>query len=405
MPLKILGRGSYSRVDDGGRNVAIKNVIIHDSCTIDGVGSVKDLQVNFWQRTTPNHLVPYTGVRYHPKFGGRVDTRRLKGRYDTLQYMMPKLIDCDNFNYRHQNTVKLTLDVIDGRVNVDVKYRYLGHAIMSFLRGILEGLVFLNDMGFVHLDLKPNNVLEDECSGRYYLCDFDFLTVVGDDGLHPADQLAFTEGYAPPEYLQATMVSRTSDIWSLGVTLYEVATGRYMIDQRDSLMATARDYQSNEHWIPLFKRLCPLEETDQALLIDVIRSCLRYSYTRRPTARQLLDRLFASESPTSVVPEVTIKQESWSKLQPIPKTIPFHVWEHGTALYIRYCQLTGQLPTFPSDEWAVCLYIIHKLTTSYQMIIPFNRFVPFVTQPVNLLELEMLIANTTMNLWYNLRLQ
>jgi serine/threonine protein kinase len=85
-----------------------------------------------------------------------------------------------------------------------------------------EALARLHAAGIVHADVKPHNLLLDE-TGRVFLADLGLTRVTGD--LEP-DHLMGSFGYMSPEQLCVQPLTGQSDIYSLGVTLYELLAGR-----------------------------------------------------------------------------------------------------------------------------------------------------------------------------------
>lgn len=89
---------------------------------------------------------------------------------------------------------------------------------------VAEALHHAHEMGIVHRDLKPGNILLDEANVPYVA---DFGLAASDELEVPAGQLVGTIDYMAPEQAarQSDQVDRRSDIFSLGVILYEMLTG------------------------------------------------------------------------------------------------------------------------------------------------------------------------------------
>jgi predicted ATPase/HPt (histidine-containing phosphotransfer) domain-containing protein len=93
--------------------------------------------------------------------------------------------------------------------------------------------------GIVHKDIKPAHYFVDDASGRAILIDFGMATVLTQEHARPApiDRLEGTFAYIAPEQTgrMNRSVDRRSDLYSLGVTLYELATGQLPFQGKDAL--------------------------------------------------------------------------------------------------------------------------------------------------------------------------
>ncbi|MBN2495006.1 MAG: serine/threonine protein kinase [Deltaproteobacteria bacterium] len=92
-------------------------------------------------------------------------------------------------------------------------------------RAVLDGLERAHDSGIIQRDLTARNVFLCE-SGEVKLLDFGFARVADATGLTTRSVLMCTPEYAAPEVVLGRSVDARCDLYSLGVVLYEAATGR-----------------------------------------------------------------------------------------------------------------------------------------------------------------------------------
>jgi serine/threonine protein kinase/tetratricopeptide (TPR) repeat protein len=90
---------------------------------------------------------------------------------------------------------------------------------------ICEGLHKAHESGVVHRDIKPGNIIIDN-DGRARLLDFGLAMVTGEEKLTKTGSTLGTVGYMAPEQVGGKQVDHRSDLFSVGVILYEMLTGR-----------------------------------------------------------------------------------------------------------------------------------------------------------------------------------
>jgi WD40 repeat protein/serine/threonine protein kinase len=105
---------------------------------------------------------------------------------------------------------------------------------LSLIDQVGAALAFAHQQGFVHRDIKPANILLDE-TGNGYLSDFGIVKDLSlDDDDAPSDSVTGTPAYLSPEQALSKDITPLSDLYSLGVMLYEMLTGAKPFDDSTS---------------------------------------------------------------------------------------------------------------------------------------------------------------------------
>jgi len=100
----------------------------------------------------------------------------------------------------------------------------VGKAIL-IAKQVSEGLTEAHRLGVVHRDLKPSNIMIDK-EGNARIMDFGIARSVSGKGITGAGVMVGTPEYMSPEQVESKETDQRSDIYSLGVILYEMLTGR-----------------------------------------------------------------------------------------------------------------------------------------------------------------------------------
>lgn len=159
---------------------------------------------------------------------------------------------------------------------------------MLLARQLCAGLAAAHDRGVLHRDLKPSNVMLDE-RGVVRITDFglaEFATAIRGHKVREG-----TPGYMAPEQLAGEEVTSRSDVYALGLVLYELFTGTRAYPGGRTLEDVTR---GRENPLPVPSRLAP--GVDPAVE-EVILRCLEADPERRPPdARSVAESLPGNEA-------------------------------------------------------------------------------------------------------------
>lgn len=152
-----------------------------------------------------------------------------------------------------------------------LKYLYIAHRIM-------------------HRDIKPSNVLVNS-RGQIKLCDFGVSSELENS---VADTFVGTGTYMAPERIQGSPYSVKSDVWSVGLTLMELAIGKFPFSV--STEDGEEEASGPQGILDLLQQIVlepapklPKSDAFPSILEDVIAKCLMKNPEERPTPQELYD--------------------------------------------------------------------------------------------------------------------
>ncbi|HEY4492382.1 MAG TPA: protein kinase, partial [Acidobacteriota bacterium] len=156
---------------------------------------------------------------------------------------------------------------------------------IHIIRQVADALAYAHVSGIIHRDIKPANVMLDEY-GKPVLMDFGVARVQFEGNLTKTGTLMGTPHYLPPELPLGKKVDGRSDIYSLGIMLYEMLGGRPPFHDENSVALIFKHI--NETPTPL-KELCP--DLDDALAEAVHKMIEKLPEKRYQTADEVVDVL------------------------------------------------------------------------------------------------------------------
>jgi serine/threonine protein kinase len=168
---------------------------------------------------------------------------------------------------------------------------------------VCSAIAYLHKHGCLHLDVKPDNVISE--AGRARLID---LSISGREG--PSSAGAGTYDYLAPEQARGEEVSAATDVWGIGITLYEALTGTVPFepddddasddsgsssDEGDSSDFTDASDDYDPHVYPQATERAPSVASRRddlpRAVVDIVDACLAPAQRDRPTIEALAGAL------------------------------------------------------------------------------------------------------------------
>ncbi|MGD2183708.1 serine/threonine-protein kinase [Lusitaniella coriacea] len=172
----------------------------------------------------------YVAIKISRK--NQLDFERLRQKYDAItQLKHTGIVSIHKFIQESSDCSFLVMDYVEGQsirqlIENEVKIEH--SRAVSIVVQLAEALDYLHNHRFYHLDLKPENILVNE-QERVFLLDFG--TTLADQELWDKEGKVYTTySYADSKSLVGLTrnISRTTEVYSLGVILYEMLTGSYL---------------------------------------------------------------------------------------------------------------------------------------------------------------------------------
>jgi eukaryotic-like serine/threonine-protein kinase len=175
-----------------------------------------------------------------------------------------------------------TMELIEG---VDFTRYFKGRPehLRSCAAQLLDGLGVVHDSGRLHRDLKPSNILVEE-TGRTVLLDFGLAgeTSNPDGALTQYHLFGGTPGYMAPERLRGEPATPATDLYAVGVILYEALTGASPYPQADPFA----HYEAQKHPPPSPRMLEARAPPD---LSELVLRLIAFEPTSRPQLAEARD--------------------------------------------------------------------------------------------------------------------
>jgi serine/threonine protein kinase/tetratricopeptide (TPR) repeat protein len=184
----------------------------------------------------------------------------------------------------------ITMEFVEGedlRALIQERKKFTPADAVEIIQQICRALEAAHSVGVIHRDLKPQNVMRD-ASGRILVMDFGLARTFDGDGMTQTGALVGTMEYMSPEQALAKELDQRSDLFTVGLILYELLTGVTPFRAESAVASLIK--RNSERAIPV----SDFDGTIPRALSNIVSKCLeRDPNLRYQTASDLLRDLDA----------------------------------------------------------------------------------------------------------------
>jgi len=308
-------------------------------------------------------------IRTSPKVAIKI----LKEEISTKEKILERFTQEGLLNLNHQNIVKIldagvhentpyiVMEYIEGQdleALIKDKNRLSVPEALSIFTQLLSALSYVHSFGIIHRDIKPKNILIDK-SGKVKLTDFGIAKSLYSHVKTSTGGYLGAPAYSSPEQMDGLALDNRSDIYSLGITLYEMLSGATPFSStsipnliKEKFTGNYRQIESYRsdvppHIISIIEKCIAVNPKDRFGNIDEILGALNNTSYQIPLEqmKQTLQKTTIAQAQTSIQNETKAVEATTTLIT--STTSSYNIGDTGPAggliFYIN--------PDYENDGW------------------------------------------------------
>ncbi len=136
------------------------------------------------------------------------------------QFKHPNIVQVYDYGITRDNISYFTMEYIKGKP-IDRHFQRFSQEFVRAILQVLNGISAFHKHGFIHCDLKPEHIIYNPVEKRCVIIDFGFAGISSQRIKEYG-----TFGYIAPEILKGIGIDQRSDLYSLGIVIYEILSGK-----------------------------------------------------------------------------------------------------------------------------------------------------------------------------------
>lgn len=164
--------------------------------------------------------------------------------------------------------------------------------IVDIMQQILSAVALAHQHRIIHRDLKPQNILIDE-SGTVKITDFGIAVALSETSITQTNSMLGSVHYLSPEQARGSMATNQSDIYAIGIILYEMLTGKVPFDGESAVTIALKHFQEELPSVRLYDRHVP-----QSLENVVLKATAKDPIDRYQSAEEMSADLATALDPS-----------------------------------------------------------------------------------------------------------